>query len=336
MKAMVLRERGPIGPARLRMEDLPDPSPGRGEVRIRIRACGVCRTDLHVAEGDLPGGKTPLVPGHQAVGVVDELGPGTSRFRPGQRVGLAWLHSTCGSCRDCGTGRENLCENARFTGHLVDGGFAEAAVAPESFLYAIPELFDDAHAAPLLCAGIIGYRALRRSSVPPAGRLGIFGFGSSAHVTIQVAAHWGCEVFVFSRSARHQEQARRLGASWAGSSHDTPPGPVDGAVLFAPVGDLVLPAMRALKKGGTLAVAGVHMTAIPAMEYEPHLFYEKTLTSVTANTRADGEALLRDAAAIPIRAAVREYPLSEANQALMDLDSGRIDGTAVLRMGSAG
>jgi len=334
MKAMVLRERGPMGPVRLKLEELPEPAPGQGEVRVRISACGVCRTDLHVAEGDLPAGRTPLVPGHQAVGVVDELGPGASRLRLGQRVGLAWLYSTCGACQECGTGRENLCENARFTGHLENGGFAESAVAPESFLYAIPEAFDDVQAAPLLCAGIIGYRALRRSNVPPAGRLGIFGFGSSAHVTIQVAAHWGCEVFVFSRNARHQEQARRLGASWAGSAKDHPPGLVDGAILFAPVGDLVPPAMRALKKGGTLAVAGVHMTDIPAMEYEPHLFYEKTLTSVTANTRADGEALLRDAAAIPIRAAVREYPLADANRALMDLKSGRIDGTAVLRIGA--
>ena len=332
MKAMVLRERGPIPPDRLRLEDLPKPVPGPGQARVRVSVCAACRTDLHVIEAEIPPGKTPLVPGHQAVGVVDGVGPGCSRLGIGERVGIAWLRGTCGICPPCRAGDENLCENARFTGHHEDGGYAEYAVVPEAYAYRIPDRFPDLQAAPLLCAGIIGYRALRRSEVRPGGRLGIYGFGSSAHVTMQVALHRGCEVYVFTREEARREQARRMGAAWTGGTLDPSPVPLDGAILFAPAGDLVPPALRALRWGGTLALAGIHVTTIPAMEYEPHLFHEKRLTSVTANTRRDGEDLLREAASIPIRPTTCEYPLEEANRALRDLKEGLFEGTAVLRV----
>jgi propanol-preferring alcohol dehydrogenase len=266
---------------------------------------------------------------------VDLLGEGCSILRAGDRVGIAWLRGACGACGPCRAGSENLCEEARFTGYHEDGGYAERALVPEAYAYRIPEGFDDLQAAPLLCAGIIGYRALRRSEVPPGGRLGIYGFGSSAHVTIQVAVHRGCEVFVFTREASRRDQARRMGAAWTGGPFDPAPAPLDGAILFAPAGELVPPALRALRRGGTLALAGIHLTTIPAMEYGPHLFFEKRLTSVTASTREDGRDLLREAAAIPIRPEVRAYPLAEANRALEDLKAGRFDGTAVLLVEAA-
>jgi len=332
MKAMLLRERGPLGPGRLRLEEVEDPEPGAGVVRVRVTVCATCRTDLHVIEGDLPAARTPLVPGHQAVGVVDRIGPGCSRWRPGRRVGIAWLRSTCSTCPFCSSGAENLCEAALFTGYHADGGYADYALVPEAYAYSIPDGFTDEEAAPLLCAGIIGYRALRRSEVKPGGKLGIYGFGSSAHVTIQVALHRGCEVFVFTRDEAHRLMARRMGATWVGGAVDPSPVPLDGAILFAPAGEIVPPALRSLRKGGTLALAGIHVSTIPAMEYEPHLFHEKKLTSVTANTRADGEELLREAVEIPIRPTTRLYPMEQAVQALADARDGRIDGTAVLRI----
>jgi len=334
MKAMLLRTRARVESAPLELVDLPDPRPEEGEVRVKIAACGVCRTDLHVIEGDLPPHKTPLIPGHQMVGRVDSLGPGATRFKMGDRVGISWLRGTCGACLPCGTEQENLCEEAVFTGHHEDGGYAELAVVREAYAYAIPGSFTDMQAAPLLCAGIIGYRALKRCEIQPAGKLGIFGFGSSAHVSLQVARHWGCDVYVFTRGAERQQQALALGAQWAGAPDDTSPVPLDGAILFAPAGELVPLAMRGLRKGGTLVVAGIHLTAIPGLNYEEHLFYEKTLTSVTANTRADGEALFREAARIPIRPELHEYPLFKANEALQDLKNGKITGSAVLVMGS--
>jgi len=332
MKAILLRAQGPLGPGRLGLEDVDVPEPGPGEVRIRVRVCATCRTDLHVIEGDLPAPKLPIIPGHQVVGVVEARGPRCSRLAVGERAGVAWLRGTCGRCSFCSSGEENLCESARFTGFDADGGYAEAVIVPEAFAYRIPEGIADEEAAPLLCAGIIGYRALKRSGVRPGGRLGIYGFGSSAHVTIQVALHRGCEVFVFTRDETHRALARRLGAHHVAGAVDPSPAPLDGSILFAPAGEIVPPALRALRKGGTLALAGIHVSTIPAMEYEPHLFHEKTLTSVTANTRADGEELLKEAVSIPIRPRTAIYPLERAAEALADARDGRVDGTAILRI----
>jgi propanol-preferring alcohol dehydrogenase len=327
---MLLRHPAAIGTRPLAAATVPAPEPGPGEIRVRVRACAICRTDLHVIEGELPPRRLPVVPGHQVVGTVDALGPGAGRFRRGERVGIAWLRATCGACAACRAGAENLCEASRYTGWDADGGYAEQAVVAEAFAYPIPDPFGDAEAAPLLCAGIIGYRALARSEVPPGGRLGLYGFGSSAHVVIQLARHRGCEVFVATRSAGHRALARRLGAAWTGDTAEPMPAPLDGAIVFAPAGEIVPVALRAIRRGGTVALAGIHMTPIPALEYAPHLFHEKRLTSVEANTRADGEALLREAAAVPIRPAVTLFPLAEANEALARLAADRIDGTGVL------
>jgi propanol-preferring alcohol dehydrogenase len=327
---MLLRHPAAIGTRPLAAATVPAPEPGPGEIRVRVRACAICRTDLHVIEGELPPRRLPVVPGHQVVGTVDALGPGAGRFRRGERVGIAWLRATCGACAACRAGAENLCEASRYTGWDADGGYAEQAVVAEAFAYPIPDPFGDAEAAPLLCAGIIGYRALARSEVPPGGRLGLYGFGSSAHVVIQLARHRGCEVFVATRSAGHRALARRLGAAWTGDTAEPMPAPLDGAIVFAPAGAIVPVALRAIRRGGTVALAGIHMTPIPALEYAPHLFHEKRLTSVEANTRADGEALLREAAAVPIRPAVTLFPLAEANEALARLAADRIDGTGVL------
>ncbi len=329
---MLLTERRPVGTSPLVETDLPDPIPGPGELRVRVRACAICRTDLHVVEGDLAEGRLPVVPGHQVVGVVDRLGEGSGRFPPGTRVGIAWLSSACGSCGFCVSGKENLCESPAYTGYHRDGGYAEYAVVPEAFAYAIPEAFGDAEAAPLLCAGIIGYRALRRSDLPPGGRLAIYGFGSSAHLVLQIARARGSEVFVCTRGPRHRELALRMGAAWAGEDPASIPAPADSAILFAPAGELVPPALRALKKGGTLALAGIHMTDIPAMRYGECLFHERNLRSVTANTRQDGEELLAEAARIPIRPKVTLFPLASANRALRELKADRISGTGVLTL----
>jgi propanol-preferring alcohol dehydrogenase len=330
MKAMFLDRQAPVGTSPLALRDVPVPEPGPGEVRVRVTACGVCRTDLHVIEGDLPPRRLPLIPGHQVVGTVEALGAGASRFRSGDRVGIAWLRHTCGECGYCRSGRENLCESSRFTGYHADGGYAEYAVVPEAFAYAIPAVFGDAEATPLLCAGIIGYRALLRSEVPRGGRLGLWGFGSSAHVTIQVARAWGCQVYVATRGEQHQALAREMGAAWVGAAADPLPVRVDAGILFAPVGDLVPVALRSIEKGGTLAVAGIYLSDIPRLDYERELFYERNLRSVTANTRADGEGLLREAAAIPLRPRVAIFPLEEANRALQLLKADRINGTGVL------
>jgi propanol-preferring alcohol dehydrogenase len=283
-----------------------------------------------VIEGDLPPRRLPLVPGHQAVGVVEALGADARRFQVGDRVGIAWLRSSCETCRFCRTGRENLCERSTYTGWTHDGGYATHCCVPEAFAYAIPTVFDDAEAAPLLCAGIIGYRALRRSQVPHGGRLALYGFGSSAHITLQVARHWGCTVYAATRDVAHRHLALDLGARWAGAPHDPLPEPVDAAIIFAPAGDLVPVALQSLEKGGTLALAGIHMSDVPTMAYEPNLFWEKTLQSVTANTRDDGLALLAEAAAIPIRPRVTRYPLTDANLALQAVAADRVAGTAVL------
>ena len=334
MRAMVLRHNASIHSRPLAAADVPQPEPGHGEIRVRVRACAICRTDLHVIEGELPARKLPLIPGHQVVGVVEKLGDGCTRFAVGQRVGIAWLRHTCGICDFCRNGRENLCASSRYTGYHADGGYAEQAVVPETYAYAIPASFGDEHAAPLLCAGIIGYRALALSDVAPGGRLALYGFGSSAHVVLQIARHRGCEVYVATRGKSHQELALRMGAAWAGSATETPPVPADGAIIFAPAGELVPVALRAVRNGGTVACAGIYMSDIPAMTYGEHLFHEKKLRSVEANTRRDGEGLLQEAAEIPVRPVVTRFALEEANEALIALAEDRIDGTGVLAFGS--
>jgi alcohol dehydrogenase, propanol-preferring len=333
MKAMLLRSHAPVHERPLEWVDLPDPEPGPGEIRVRVAACAVCRTDLHVIEADLPPRKVPIVPGHQIVGTVARLGPGSGRFRTGDRVGIAWLRRTCGECAYCRSGRENLCEGSLYTGWHEDGGYAELAVVHEAYAYPIPPAFSDVEATPLLCAGIIGYRALQRSAVPPGGRLGLYGFGSSAHVVLQVAKHRGCEVFVATRGESHRELARRMGADWVGETFDPVPASLDAAIVFAPAGQIVPVALRAVGKGGIVALAGIHMSPVPSMTYEEHLFHEKELRSVEANTRVDGEGLLREAAAIPIRPKTTTFPLEAANEALIALKEDRIDGTGVLIVG---
>ena len=330
MRAWVVERPGPIVGGPLREVELPDPQPGPGEVRLRVSTCGVCRTDLHLAEGDLVPRRPGTVPGHEVVGRVDAQGPGTDRFAVGDRVGVAWLRGTCGRCRWCRAGRENLCPAATFTGWDADGGYAELAVVPEAYAYRLPAELDDVHAAPLLCAGIVGYRALRRAELPPGGRLGIYGFGASAHVVAQVAIAQGATVHVLTRSEQARRLALELGAASAGSADAAPPEPLDAAVLFAPAGELVPVAMRALDSGGTLAVAGIHLSDIPSLDYADELFREKQLRSVTANTRADGEELLRLAAALGVRPTVEERPLRSADEALADLAADRLTGAAVL------
>ena len=327
---MQLVRPGPIATRPLIPVELSEPQPDTGEIRIAVTACAVCRTDLHVVEADLAPHRSPVVPGHQVVGRVNAVGPGTSRFAAGDRVGIAWLRGTCGHCDACRRGDENLCPSSTYTGWDTDGGYAERAVVPEAYAYAIPDAFDDVTAAPLLCAGIIGYRALERSRVPNGGRLGLYGFGSSAHVVIQLALGRGCEVYVASRDPAHRALAEDLGARWTGGTLDVPPAPLDGAIVFAPVGEVVPPALRALRPGGTVAVAGIHLTDIPSLDYAEHLFQERTLTSVTANTRADGVRLLREAAAIRLKPKVTTFPLAEANEALLALAEDRVSGTAVL------
>lgn len=332
MQAYQVVDPGPLEEHPLVAADLPVPKPGPGEVRVRVSVCGVCRTDLHVAEGDLDPHRSPVVPGHEVVGVVDELGSGASRFRRGDRVGVAWLRHTCGTCRWCRSGRENLCVNPRFTGWDADGGYAEYAVVDEEYAYAIPEEFSDEQAAPLLCAGIIGFRALKRAALDEGGRLGIYGFGSSAHLTAQIALHQGARVHVMTRSKDAQRLALELGCTSAADSDAQPPEPLDAAILFAPVGDLVPVALRALDRGGTLAIAGIHLTDIPVLEY-PWLFEERQIRSVTANTRTDGEAFLALAAQIPIHPTTTPYRFEDANQALLDLLHDRVEGAAVLHIG---
>jgi len=330
MRAMQLKEPAPAGFSPLEEVRLPRPVPRPDEVLVKVTACGVCHTDLHTVEGDLQLPILPLIPGHQVVGRVEELGENIAHLKVGDRVGMAWLHRTCGSCRFCISGRENLCPEARFTGLHRNGGYAEFVCAPGRFVYHLPEGFGDIQAAPLLCAGIIGYRAFQLSGILAGGRLGLYGFGASAHVTIQLARHMGVEVFAFSRGADHRNLARDLGAVWTGQAPDRPPEKLDAAIIFAPAGDLVPAALEALDRGGTLVLGGIHMSPVPALDYERHLYYEKTLRSVTANTRQDGNEFLELAALIPVRTRVSTYSLAEANAALLDLKDGKIDGAAVL------
>jgi propanol-preferring alcohol dehydrogenase len=310
----------------------PRPEPGEGEVLIRVEACGVCHTDLHIAEGELPPHRSEVIPGHQAVGTVAGAGPGVSDLPVGARVGVAWLHRACGVCAFCRRGLENLCVAASFTGYDVDGGFAEYLTAPAAFIYPIPEAFTAAEAAPLLCAGIIGYRSLRLSDVGPGERLGLFGFGASAHLALQVARHWGCEVYVFTRGASHRMLAGALGAAWVGRMEDTPPEMVDAGIVFAPSGRVVVEALRHLRPGGTLAVNAVHLDGIPAFDYA-RLYGERALRSVTNATRDDGRVLLDLAARIPIRPQVERWALDEVNDVLQRMKRGEVQGAAVLAVG---
>jgi propanol-preferring alcohol dehydrogenase len=334
MRAWEVSTPGPIDTGPLRLEERDVPEPGPHQVRLRVTVCGVCRTDLHVSEGDLPVHRPRVVPGHEVVGTVDALGREARRFAPGTRVGAAWLAGTCGTCRFCRRGAENLCPDAVFTGWDLDGGYADYVVVDERYAYALPEAIGDEQAAPLLCAGIIGYRALRRTDLPPAGRLGIYGFGGSAHLTAQVAMAQGAEVYVMTRSEDARKLAHELGVQWVGDTEAEPPVKLDGAILFAPVGTLVAPAMAALDRGGVLAVAGIHLTDVPSLVYERDLFYERELRSVTANTRRDGEEFLALAARLGVRATTTAYPLERAQEALSDLAGDRLVGAAVLRTGA--
>jgi alcohol dehydrogenase, propanol-preferring len=329
MRAMVLHHPGPIDGAPLRSEAVADPVPGPHEVLVEVEACAVCRTDLQLAEGDINLVRAPVVPGHQVVGVVERTGDAVSAVRPGDRVGVTWLAGTCGACRFCTSGRENLCEQARFTGWHRDGGFAERMTAHELAVTRLPPALAPVDAAPLLCGGVIGYRALRVAGVEPGERLGLYGFGASASLAIQVAVHWGCEVAVVTRSAEEQERARALGAVWAGSYAEHPPFPLARAITFAPVGSVVIAALRALDRGGVVAINAIHLDGIPAFPYDD-LWWERSIRSVANVTRADIHELLALAAEIPVRTAAIIYPLAEANRALLDIRAGAVGGTPVL------
>jgi propanol-preferring alcohol dehydrogenase len=333
MRALLLRSPAPLAvhPSPLELSEIPRPDPAPGQVRIQVQACGICHTDLHIVEGDLPPPALPLVPGHQIVGTVDAVGEAGTLLREGDRVGVAWLAWACGACEFCRSGRENLCERARFTGYDVPGGYADATVADASFVYRLPPRYPAHDAAPLLCAGIIGYRSLRLAEVRHGDRVGLFGFGASAHLAIQVARHWGCEVFVFTRSEAHRALARSLGAAWAGGLEDAAPAAVDRGVVFAPSGEVMVGALGHLRRGGTLAVNAIHLDRIPEFPYD-RLYWERTVRSVANATRRDAEEFLALAMELSLRVSVRQVRLEEANAALGDLKHGAIQGAAVLQL----
>ena len=331
MKACLLRSPARVETNPLDFTDVPDPLAQDGQLLVKVAACGVCRTDLHVVEGELPPSKSPVIPGHQVVGRVEKLGGKAGRFRLSDRVGIPWLHRTCGVCEYCRAGKENLCNHPEFTGYTVDGGYAEYTLAPEQFVYPIPEGLTDEQAAPLLCAGIIGFRSLRLSGIEPGGKLGIYGFGAAAHLAIQVARHWKVDVYAMTRDTRHQKLALDMGAVWAGGTVEQPPAKLDAVVVFAPAGEIVPAALKALKKGGTVALGGIHMSPIPPLDYN-WLYQERVVRSVANNTRRDGEDFLRLAAEIPIRTEIEVFPLRDANRALNSLKNDAIRGAAVLRV----
>ena len=332
MKAMRLMKPAPVESAPLVLDEVPVPLPGPGQVRLQVKACGICHTDLHVIEGELEVPRLPLIPGHQVIGTVEARGAGARRFREGDRLGVAWLQDACGTCGFCRRGRENLCGNARFTGFHADGGYAEYVVVREDFAYVLPERFADVRAAPLLCAGVIGYRAFRLAGTGEGERLGLFGFGASAHIVLQVALHRQCEVYVFTRSENHRDLARRMGATWVGGAVDSPPEKLDRAILLAPAGRLVPVALGHLRKGGSLAIAAIYLDPIPSIDYGEILFGERSVTSVTASTRQDALELLELAGEIPIEVEVREFPLEDANRALEALKRSAIPAAGVLRV----
>lgn len=332
MQAMRLHHAAPIAQVPLVFEEVPAPEPGNDDVLIRVEACGVCHTDLHITEGELPPKKLPLIPGHQVVGVVERRGPGVRQIDSGARVGVAWLHRSCGVCEYCRRGQENLCPEAVFTGYHVDGGYAGYLVAPADYVYAIPDRFSSRDAAPLLCAGIIGYRSLRLAEVTPGGRVGLFGFGASAHLALQMARHWGCEVYVFTRTPGHRRLAADLGAAWVGGSQDPAPRELDSAVVFAPSGRVVVDALGHLRRGGTLAINAIHLDGIPAFDYGL-LYWERTIRTVSNSTRQDGREFLALAAEIPLRVETEAWSLRDANAALARLKRGEVNGAAVLEIG---
>jgi alcohol dehydrogenase, propanol-preferring len=329
VQAWTLSHPAPVESQPLKLLDVPVPEPGEGQVRVRVSACGICRTDLHVVEGELPPKKDHIIPGHQIVGTIDRLGAGATMYAPSRRVGIPWLHKTCGKCPYCRSGRENLCDAPEFTGYTVDGGYAEYVVAPEDFVYPIPDGFDDLQAAPLLCAGIIGFRCLRVSGIGRNGNLGIYGFGAAGHVCIQVARHWGSNVFVCTREEKHRRLARELGAAWCGGAMEQPPVKLDASIIFAPAGELVPAALEALGKGGVLVLGGIHMSPIPSFPY-PLIYQERSIRSVANNTREDGHAFMQIAAEIPIHTEVQIFSLDEANAALKALKHDGIRGAGVL------
>lgn len=330
MRAMVLTQQEPVSESPLALREVAEPEPAADEVRVKVSVCAVCRTDLHIVEGDLALPSAPLIPGHQIVGRIDRVGARVARFRVGQRIGIAWLRHVDGTCEFCRRGRENLCPSSRYTGYDVDGGYAEYAVAPEDFGYDLPDDFDDEHVSPLLCGGLIGYRALERAAVPEKGRLLLVGFGSSARIVLQLALHRGHEVYVVTRSENHIGEARELGAAWAGNDFRDLPGKANSAILFAPSGKLVPPTMEALDRGGICSIAGIHLSDVPGLNYDRHLFQERELRSVTSNTRDDARALFAEASAADLRLQTAAYPLREANRALLDLKQSKSDGTPVL------
>ncbi|MGC9057178.1 MAG: zinc-dependent alcohol dehydrogenase family protein [Candidatus Saccharicenans sp.] len=332
MKAMVLSEFKPVEEEPLKLQEIDTPVPKEGEILIKINYCGVCHTDLHTVEGELPAVNLPRIPGHQVVGRVERTGEGVNLFQLHDRVGVAWLYSSCGRCRFCRRGRENLCLEAKFTGYQVDGGYAEYMVVPEKFAYELPDDIPDEKAAPLLCGGIIGYRALRLSRIRPGEKLGLFGFGASAHITIQVARYWGCPVYVFSRSKEHRKHALELGATWVGSPDEIPPQKLDGVIVFAPAGELARQALRVIDRGGTVALAGIYLSQIPPLDYEKELYFEKSLTSVANATSQDGVEFLKIASEIPVKTDIQIYPLEKANQALLEVKHSQINGSAVLKI----
>ena len=331
MRAAVLERPAPAGDRPLAVTTLPDPVPAPGELLLRVSSCAVCRTDLQICEGDIEAHRIPVVPGHQAVGSVEALGEGVEGWRTGDCAGVAWLAGACGDCARCNAGRENLCEAAQFTGWDRDGGYAEFVTVRAAFAHPLPANLDPVDAAPLLCGGIIGYRALRLSGIERGGRLGLYGFGASARLALQVATHWGCKVFVATRSERDRQRARDLGAAWAGGAADPPPAPLDAAVTFAPAGEVVVAALKAVDRGGTVAVNAIHLDRIPEFAYE-HLWWERSIRSVANFTRRDAREFLALAAEVPIRAETEVYPLDDANQALADLAAGRVAGAAVIRI----
>jgi alcohol dehydrogenase, propanol-preferring len=330
VRAWVVHEPGPAASGPLRLTERAVPEPGPGQLLVRVICCGVCRTDLHLAEGDLPPKAPGITPGHEVVGEVVAAGPGAARFRPGDRVGAAWLGSTDGTCRYCRRGSENLCPASRYTGWDFHGGYAEYLTVADAFAHPLPQGFSDAELAPLLCAGIIGYRALKRAGVPPGGTLGVWGFGGSAHLAAQIAIAQGAQVHVFTRAPAARELALSLGVASAQDSFDEAPVPLDSAIIFAPVGDMVPPALAALDRGGTLAIAGIYLTDIPSLNYEHHLFQERKLRSVTSNTRGDAAEFLTLAERLRIQVTVSHYPFDKAGQALADLAGDRVHGAAVL------
>lgn len=329
MRALRLSAPAPVETSPLVTTKLSLPEPGAGQIRVRVKACGVCHTDRHVVEGELPHPRLPVTPGHQVAGVVDVVGPAVTRFAAGDRVGVPWLHSACGVCEHCQRGQENLCEQAMFTGYTVDGGYAEYLLAHADFAVPLPEGFSDIEVAPLLCAGIVGYRSLRLADLQPGERLGLYGFGGSGHICIQVARHWDCEVYVFTRSADHQRHAADLGAAWTGTAQDEPPVKLDRAIIFAPAGWLVPLALGHLRPGGALCINAIHMSNIPEMPYRL-LWEERTIRSVANATRRDAQEFLPLAAAIPVRTDTQAFALSDANVALQKLKNSEIKGSAVL------